>query len=208
MSTVESLAGSAAIAFTNLVLPTPSPPIVIASVFWTAEARTFIVRVESEFTVACTVVHPVRRLRFFRLLLSWIHARLARIGTSVRTEKSKNKPANTEIELDDFSDVRGLVARPPLQEDLRQEHQPKPQQEHQEETRQKQQRSSKRNSGWIGVFAGGESENGKASPSFAIDGTNDRLVVPEMDIGVAYFARHEEEDDEISSLKSFCLTID
>ncbi|EJD08298.1 uncharacterized protein FOMMEDRAFT_144275 [Fomitiporia mediterranea MF3/22] len=196
---------------------TKVPPIVVPSWRWKATPQTVLVRDETEFSVTCTIVHPVSRLRI-RRPSSKLWSSLTR-AVSCFCFKRKNRtqdetngkgPAKAKkqwsafrggvaVEQDIFDDSMSLVV-PPSPSPVRQPQAWGRMQILSDE--EQRTRATHRNSGWAGVFSSDTSQttsdftsSDDNRVSFIIDPARNALVLPEVDISVAYLVKEESEDD-------------
>ena len=141
------------------------PPIVIETTRWTAIPDTFTVREDAGFIVQCTVVHPFKKSKLAMFRRSKSPSR-GREGT-----EKFDGPSNVQVDLDGAVTIIDKASN----------------------VQWVNIKSSRRTSGWAGVFAGGSRENPVTRTSFIIDHANDRLLVPDVDVGVAFLVREESE---------------
>ncbi|KAL5512494.1 hypothetical protein ACEPAG_3147 [Sanghuangporus baumii] len=184
----------------------PAPPVIVPSWRYKAEPQTFTVRVETEFTVMCTVIQPKSRFRF-----GWpgfCMGRRSKVGEAdgkTRDQKKKRRRSRWGVAIErNVCDDAAEIVEPQIQQELQSK--PRPHTRTNAQTLQeKRARAIRRNSGWAGVFSASESNQGTSASgsarsshdqeqaSFTIDRTSRMLVVPGVDVGIARVVKHEVE---------------
>ncbi|OCB88122.1 hypothetical protein A7U60_g4750 [Sanghuangporus baumii] len=184
----------------------PAPPVIVPSWRYKAEPQTFTVRVETEFTVTCTVIQPKSRFRFGWPGFCMPRHRSQAGNGDRKTQNQKKKRRRSRwgvaIERDVCDDAAEIIE--PRQQEL--ESKPHPRTRTNVQTiHEKRARAIRRSSGWAGVFSASESNqstsaSGSARSShdqeqagFTIDRTSRMLVVPGVDVGIARVVKHEVE---------------